>query len=134
MTVTIYGLGCRSTKKARQWMIKYKIPFVERNLKEAPLTVIELQDLLRKTIDGTDDIIAKRSASYKALNLNIEELPLLELLEMIHDEPRLLRSPIIVDERKIQVGYHEEEIRQFIPRKTREFLWLQWRMQQPIES
>lgn len=127
MTVTIYGLGCRSTRKARQWMLKNEIPFVERNIKEEPLTVLELQDILRITADGTDDIIAKRSAIYKTLDF--DQLTLLELLEIVHKEPRLLRSPIIVDKQKFQVGYNEEEMGQFIPRKTRKFKWLQWRME-----
>jgi regulatory protein spx len=129
MTVTIYGIGCKSTKKTRQWMIKNKIPFVERNIKEEPLTVLELQDILRMTLDGTDDIIAKKSAPYKAMNLDFDELSLLELLEIVHQHPRLLKSPLIVEGKKLQVGYNEEEIRQFLPRKMRKFQWLQlqWR-------
>jgi regulatory protein spx len=127
MTVTIYGIGCKSTKKTRQWMIKNKVPFVERNIKEEPLTVLELQDILRMTLDGTDDIIAKKSAPYKAMNLDFDEITLLELLEIVHQQPRLLKSPLIVEGKKLQVGYNEEEIRQFLPRKLRKFQWLQWR-------
>lgn len=136
MTVTIYGLECKSTKKARQWMVKNEIPFVDRNIREEPLTVGELQDILRMTLDGTDGIIATRSNIYKELNLDIEELSLLELLEIIHEHPRLLKSPIIVDEKKLQIGYHEEEIRQFLPRKTRKIQWLQWKLNnlQPLEG
>lgn len=136
MTVTIYGLECKSTKKARQWMVKNEIPYVDRNIKEEPLTVGELQDILRMTLDGTDGIIATRSNIYKELNLDLEELSLLELLEIIHEHPRLLKSPIIVDEKKLQIGYHEEEIRQFLPRKTRKIQWLQWKLNnlQPLEG
>lgn len=127
MEVTIYGQGCKSTRKVKQWMAKNNIPFVERNIKEVPLTVVELQDILRMTIDGTDDIIAKRSAPYKELDLNFDELSLLELLEIVHEHPRLLKSPLIVHGRKLQAGYNEEEIRQFLPRQTRKFQWLKWR-------
>lgn len=129
MTVTIYGIGCKSTKKTRQWMIKNKVPFVERNIKEEPLTVLELQDILRMTLDGTDDIMAKKSAPYKSMNLDFDELSLLELLEIVHQHPRLLKSPLIVEGKKLQAGYNEEEIRQFLPRKMRKFQWLQlqWR-------
>jgi regulatory protein spx len=136
MTVTIYGLECKSTRKARQWMIKNEIPFVERNIKEEPLTVGELQDILRLTLDGTDGIIATRSNIYKELNLDLEELSLLELLQTIQEHPRLLKSPIIVDGKKLQVGYHEEEIRQFLPRKTRKMQWLNWKINNlhPMES
>ncbi|MGV2941553.1 Spx/MgsR family RNA polymerase-binding regulatory protein [Mesobacillus sp. LC4] len=136
MTVTIYGLGCRSTKKAKQWMINNQIPFVERNMAEEPLTVAELQELLRMTTDGTDDIISKRSLPYRTLDIDFEKLSLFELLELVHEHPRLLKSPLIVEKKKLQVGYNEEEIRQFLPRKVRNFQWLQWKMKhlQPLES
>ena len=128
MTVTIYGAACSSTRKAKQWFNKQSINYVERNILKNPLTVSELQEILRMTVDGTDEIISTRSKVYKDLNLDIEALPLQELLELIHEHPRLLRSPIMVDEKRLQVGYHEDDIRQFLPRKTRENQWLQWRI------
>lgn len=128
MTVTIYGAACSSTRKARQWFTKQGIEFTERNILRDPLTVDELRAILRMTVDGTDEIISTRSKIYKDLNLDMDALPLQELLELIHKHPRLLRSPIIVDEKRLQVGYHEDDIRQFLPRKTREYQWLKWRM------
>lgn len=128
MTVTIYGAACSSTRKAKQWFNKQHIHYVERNILKNPLTVSELQGILRMTVDGTDEIISTRSKIYKDLDLDIEALPLQELLELIHEHPRLLRSPIMVDEKRLQVGYHEDDIRQFLPRKTRERQWLQWRL------
>lgn len=130
MTVTIFGAACSSTRKAKQWFTKQNIHFVERNILKDPLTVSELQAILRMTVDGTDEIISTRSKIYKELDLDIEALPLQELLELIHEHPRLLRSPIMVDEKRLQVGYHEDDIRQFLPRKTRERQWLQWRLNQ----
>lgn len=128
MTVTIYGAACSSTRKAKQWFTKQGIEFTERNILKHPLTVEELQGILRMTVDGTDEIISTRSKIYKDLNLDIESLPLQELLELIHKHPRLLRSPIIIDDKRLQVGYHEDDIRQFLPRKTRERQWMQWRL------
>ncbi|MCM3362524.1 transcriptional regulator Spx [Niallia sp. MER TA 168] len=128
MTVKIYGLDCGSTKKARQWLKKNGIPFVSRNVLNEPLTVRELQGILRMTVDGTEGIIATRSKTYKDLKLDMDDLPLQELLKLINKHPRLLRSPIIVDEKRLQAGFHEDEIRQFLPRKTRKTQWLKVRM------
>lgn len=128
MTVRIFGAACSSTRKARKWFKDQDIHFVERNILKKPLTVEELQGILRMTVDGTDEIISTRSKIYKDLNLDMDALPLQELLELIHEHPRLLRSPIIMDEKRLQVGYHEDDIRQFLPRKTREYQWLKWRM------
>ncbi|SHG59875.1 transcriptional regulator Spx [Ornithinibacillus halophilus] len=128
MAVKIYGAACSSTRKAKQWFVNNDIEFTERNILKEPLTVEELQGILRMTVEGTEEIISTRSKVYKELDLDIDSLPLIELLEIIHQHPRLLRSPIIIDEKRIQVGYHIDDIRQFLPRKTREIQWLQWRL------
>src|SRR5699024_4923769 len=128
MTLRIYGAACSSTRKAKQWFNKNDIQFVERNIIKEPLSVHELQGILRMTVEGTDEIISTRSKVYKDLNLDMDSIPLQGLLELIHKYPRLLRSPIIMDGKRLQVGYHEDDIRQFLPRKTRERLWMNWRM------
>ncbi|MFZ0446667.1 MAG: transcriptional regulator Spx [Bacillus sp. (in: firmicutes)] len=124
----INGSSSLSTKKAKEWFVKNKIPYVERNVAKDPITLSELQKILRMTVDGTDEIIAKRSKVYKELNVNLDELPLTELLELFQQNPGLLKTPIIMDEKRLQVGYNEDEIRQFIPRKTRKKQWLNWRL------
>jgi len=124
----ITGSSSLSTKKAKEWFVKNKIPYVERNVAKDPITLSELQKVLRMTVDGTDEIIAKRSKVYKELNVNLDELPLTELLELFQQNPGLLKTPIIMDEKRLQVGYNEDEIRQFIPRKTRKKQWLNWRL------
>ncbi len=130
MTVTIYGQECQSTKKARQWFKKNEISYVERNILKEPLTVNELQGILQITVDGTEGIIAEKSKAYKELNMNLDldELSLQELLELIHKEPRLLRSPIITDGIKLQAGYNKDDISQFLPREMRKTKWLNWRV------
>jgi regulatory protein spx len=126
--IIITGSSSLSTKKAKEWFVKNKIPYVERNVAKDPITLSELQKILRMTVDGTDEIIAKRSKVYKELNVNLDELPLTELLELFQQNPGLLKTPIIMDEKRLQVGYNEDEIRQFIPRKTRKKQWLNWRL------
>ena len=42
-----------------------------------------------------------------------------ELIDLIEKNPSLLRRPIILDDRRMQVGYNEDEIRRFLPRSVR---------------
>ena len=53
------------------------------------------------------------------LDVKIEDYSLDELYELIYHHPEILRKPIIIDQRRIQVGYNESEIRQFVPRRVR---------------
>ena len=35
------------------------------------------------------------------------------------ETPRILKSPILVDDKRLQVGYKEDDIRAFLPRSVR---------------
>lgn len=41
------------------------------------------------------------------------------MIDLVEKNPSLLRRPIIMDDRRLQVGYNEDEIRRFLPRKVR---------------
>jgi len=73
------------------------------------------------TEDGTDEIISTRSKTFQKLHVNLDALPLQQLFQLIRENPGLLRRPIIIDEKRLQVGYNEDEIRRFLPRKVRTY-------------
>ena len=56
-------------------------------------------------------------------NINIEDMTISELISFIKENPSVLKRPIMVDDRKIQVGYNPEEIRVFIPHEKRVAEW-----------
>lgn len=128
MAVTMYGSPCESTRKTKEWFREHEIPFVERNIYNNPLTVQELRKILELTVEGTDEIIAKRSNLFKELKLDIDSLTLDELLGIIQQHPGLLRNPIVIDGQRLMVGYNESEIRKFLPRKVRKRQWLKLKM------
>ncbi|MBF0708201.1 transcriptional regulator Spx [Bacillus hwajinpoensis] len=120
--VTLYtSPSCTSCRKAKAWLQEHDIPFTERNIFSEPLTIEEVKEILRMTEDGTDEIISTRSKTFQELNLNLDTVSLQELFELISEHPGLLRRPIILDEKRLQVGYNEDEIRRFLPRKVRTF-------------
>ncbi|MBG9769757.1 transcriptional regulator Spx [Bacillus vallismortis] len=120
--VTLYtSPSCTSCRKARAWLEEHKIPFEERNIFSEPLSIDEIKQILRMTEDGTDEIISTRSKVFQKLNVNVESMPLQDLYSLINEHPGLLRRPIIIDEKRLQVGYNEDEIRRFLPRKVRSF-------------
>lgn len=111
--------SCTSCRKARAWLEEHEIPYEERNLFSEPLTIDELKEILRLTENGTEEIISTRSKVFQKLDIDLEELTLNELLKLVGENPGLLRRPIIVDEKRLQVGFNEDEIRRFLPREVR---------------
>lgn len=118
--VTLYtSPSCTSCRKARAWLEENNITYSERNIFSEPLTIGEIKSILRMTEDGTEEIISTRSKVFQELNVDLDDLPLNELFDLIQDNPGLLRRPIMVDEKRLQVGYNEDEIRRFLPREVR---------------
>ncbi|MCY8173462.1 transcriptional regulator Spx, partial [Bacillus inaquosorum] len=108
--VTLYtSPSCTSCRKARAWLEEHDIPFEERNIFSEPLSIDEIKQILRMTEDGTDEIISTRSKVFQKLNVNVESMPLQDLYRLINEHPGLLRRPIIIDEKRLQVGYNEDE-------------------------
>ena len=122
MTVTIYTQSsCSSSRKALKWLNENNIKYNEKRITSQPLTLSEFKKILSMTEDGTDEIIATNSNDFKNLDLDIEQLSIQELYNLIQKHPRMLRSPILMDDKRIQIGYNEMDIRRFIPRKVRAF-------------
>ena len=111
--------SCTSCRKARAWLEKHNIPFKERNIFSEPLSKEELLKILRMTENGTEEIISTRSRAFQQLKINLDDLSIDQLLDLVEKNPSLLRRPIIMDDRRLQVGYNEDEIRRFLPRKVR---------------
>ncbi|MDG0104400.1 hypothetical protein L0D10_23020, partial [Salmonella enterica subsp. enterica] len=42
-----------------------------------------------------------------------------ELVKIIEENRTLLRRPLILDDKRLQVGYNEDDIRKFLPRSVR---------------
>ena len=111
--------SCTSCRKARAWLEKHEVPFKEHNIMTSPLTTEELRNILALTENGTDDIISTRSKIFQKLNVDVEDLSISALIKLIEENPSLLRRPIILDKKRMQIGFNEDEIRAFLPRGYR---------------
>lgn len=111
--------SCASCRKVKAWLKDHDIAYVEKNIFSTLLRESELKELLERSENGTDDIISKRSKIIKENQIDLDELSINELIKFIQDNPSVLKRPIIIDERRFQVGYNAEEIRAFIPRELR---------------
>ena len=119
--VTLYtSPSCTSCRKARAWLEENAIPYKERNVFKEPLTRDEIKNILRMTEDGTEEIISTRSKLFSELDISLDDLSLGELIEMIQKQPALLKRPLMIDEKRMQVGYNEDEIRRFLPHEVRQ--------------
>ncbi|WP_034552556.1 transcriptional regulator SpxA [Carnobacterium funditum] len=118
--ITLYtSPSCASCRKARTWLEGNNIQYLEKNIFKEPLTIHELKAILSLTENGTEEIISFRSQIFHNLNIDIDDMALGELLHLILENPGLIRRPILIDEKRLQIGFNEEDIRRFLPRDVR---------------
>ncbi|SJZ79070.1 regulatory protein spx [Pilibacter termitis] len=111
--------SCTSCRKARNWFDGHGIEYKERNIMSSPIKKEELRKILSLSLEGTEDIISTRSKVFQKLNVDLEEMSLSQLLELVEKHPSLLRRPLIMDTKRLQIGFNEDEIRAFLPRDVR---------------
>lgn len=114
--------NCVSSRKMKQWLIANKLEFRAIVILENSLQKKDILRILSLTEKGAEEIISKRSLIYKKLSLKIdfESLTTNELIDLITQNYKLLRRPLLMDEHRLQVGYNEDEIRKFLPRSVRQ--------------
>lgn len=115
--VTIYTTNsCASCKKAVNYLKDNNIKFKEINMFKTPITKADIVKILENSENGFDDIISTRSKVILENNIDIDSMSFNELVDFIISNPSILRRPIIVDDRRFQVGYDDDEITAFKPR------------------
>ncbi|MCA0992219.1 transcriptional regulator Spx [Bacillus hwajinpoensis] len=120
--ITLYtSPSCTSCRKAKAWLEEHNLPYEQRNMFAKPLSEDEIKAIIRMTEKGTEEIISKRSKAFESLDKELDELTLQELYSLIKENPGILKRPILLDTKRLQVGFHEDEIRSFLPRKVRAF-------------
>ncbi|MGT2812621.1 transcriptional regulator Spx [Streptococcus minor] len=118
--IKIYTVSsCTSCKKAKNWLNAHQLTYNEHNLGKESITKQEILDILTKTENGVASIVSSKNRYAKSLECDIEELSVNEVIDIITANPRILKSPILIDEKRLQVGYKEDDIRAFLPRAVR---------------
>lgn len=112
-------VSCSSCKKAKDWLRDHNLEFEEVNLLTDSLDADDFLKILSLTDSGTDEIVSKRSRVYQRLNIDFDQISINELVKLFDENRTLLRRPLILDDKRLQVGYNDDDIRKFLPRSVR---------------
>ncbi|UYT10360.1 ArsC/Spx/MgsR family protein [Lactococcus garvieae] len=83
------------------------------------MTREELMHIVSLSEFGFAELIVRKTARATNARAFIMKLSFKETSDFFLENLILLRAPLIVGENKLQIGYPDQEIRQFIPRKKR---------------
>lgn len=113
MIVIYTSPGCASCRKVKNYMKDNNLEYIEKNIFKTLLNEKEIKYLISRTENGTEDIISKRSKIIQDSNYDLDKMSINELCKFIVDNPSVLKRPIIIDDKNLQVGYDEDEIEIF---------------------
>ena len=108
MVILYTSPGCASCRKAKQWLKDNQIEFVEKNIFTSLLKESEIKYLLSRCENGTEDIISVRSKAFQALQKDIDDYSMKELVTLI-----------LLSEKSLVVGYDDDEITTMMPAQLR---------------
>ncbi len=104
--------SCTSCRKTKAWLSENGVKYEERHLFKNPPSVDELLEIIKKT-SSVDEILSTRSQLFKNLDVDIDDLKVSEFLQMLANEPRLLKRPILIDGQNLVIGFNKPALEQY---------------------
>lgn len=121
--VKVYCLHAdKSTKKLLEFFRENNIHHTVQRVGQEPVTWEQLVEILMNTELGVEDILSDKSNDYKVLvaeGVDFEKITLTELQQFVEKRPRVLKLPICIHNRKLLVGFNEEEVTKFKNKKAK---------------
>lgn len=120
MIKVYYRGNCGSSRRTMEWFKKQRIPIEIQKIKR--ISEADIIRLLTFTDQGILGLFKRPEGVISNINknyLDIEELDFRQAISYLKMNTDLLRTPIILTEKKGMIGYNEYDIREFIPKEYR---------------
>ena len=101
---------CSTCKKAKKWLEKNKVEFVDRNIIQETPTVDELKEWIEKSGQEIKKWFNTSGLKYKELNLKEKLITMndKEKIELLASDGMLIKRPLLISEKVILIGFKEE--------------------------
>lgn len=104
--------NCNSSKKAILWLDNFEI--YHEHLMITQISRKDFFKILSLTENGVDDLLIKSISKRKGELKIINQMTVGEAWIFLKMNPELCRSPILIENNKILIGWYIENIRQFL--------------------
>ena len=112
--ITLYGIpNCDTMKKARKWLEENNLQYTFHNYKKEGITRDKISKWCNKA--GIDKILNRRGTTWRKLDqetaasLNEEGL-----LQLMSEQPSLIKRPVVEKGAKLLVGFSPDEFRSLL--------------------
>lgn len=116
MIKVYYRKGCNSSNRSLDWLKKYNLPM--KTIRVGHIQRADLIEVLRLCEEGVDDLLRH---PHNVQELGLSEVSMGDCLSFLEHHTNLIRSPIIIEEDNLLIGFNEEQMRQFLPKAFRRY-------------
>ncbi|WP_270345256.1 Spx/MgsR family RNA polymerase-binding regulatory protein [Lactococcus petauri] len=109
----------QETKAVESWLYVHKVKFVEVDLLKELVSTEEILRIVSLTEHGVEEIIATETRAYTRLNLNFNDLKLEDFMELLEENATLLKVPLMLDEKQLQIGFDEDKMQRFLEKPSK---------------
>lgn len=109
----------QETKEAERWLYAHKVKFIEVDLLKELVSTEEILRIVSLTEHGVEEIIETETRPYTRLNLNFKDLKLEDFMELLEENATLLKVPLMLDEKQLQIGFDEDKMQRFLEKPSK---------------
>ncbi len=104
----------QETKEAESWLYAHKVKFIEVDILKELVSTEEILQIISLTEHGVEEIISTETRAYTRLNLNFDDLQLEDFMVLLEENATLLKIPLMLDEKQLQIGFDENQMQRFL--------------------
>lgn len=106
--------SCTSCRKTDEILKESDVDYERREFFKDRFTKEELRTLLEQNNLTVQDVISTRSTPYKQHDLANRDLTDDEILDLMIEDPRLLRRPIVLSGDTVIIGHNEKQLQELV--------------------
>lgn len=111
MAYTLYhNPRCSKSRQTLEILQQHNVDVTVVEYLKQPPSVAQLSDISNRLGLPPREFMRRGEAEYKQLNLDTEELSESELLQTMHDHPKLIERPILVSDKGAVIGRPPEAV------------------------
>ncbi|MBY3209404.1 MULTISPECIES: ArsC family reductase [Rhizobium] len=108
MAVTIYGIkNCDTMKKARSWLEEHSVAYEFHDYKALGIDLAHLETWIDQA--GLDTVLNRAGTTFRKLpDAERENLSREKAIQLMLDQPSMIKRPVLEVESKLLVGFKPE--------------------------
>jgi len=102
---------CSTCKKAENWLVKHKLSFKKRAIKDETPSSKELEDYWKRSNLPIKKFFNTSGLIYRELNLKekLKTMSEQEQLELLSSNGMLIKRPLLITEKNVLVGFNSKK-------------------------